>query len=98
MLELNSNAEDQVPTLSADKLTIYLASNRPGGHGNDNSDIWSAHRSTTSDGFPAPTPVSELNSSGTEYPGWLSPDNCRFYFTSDRAGTHDIYVTSRHPM
>lgn len=93
---LSSNATDWVPTLSADKLTIYLSSNRTGGKGS--YDIWTAHRSTTSDGFPAPTPVPELNSSTNDYVGWLSPDNCRLYISSDRAGNFDIYVATRHPM
>jgi hypothetical protein len=88
---LSSDAADYVPTLSADKLTVYLSSNRPSGKGNMH--IWTAHRSTTRDGFPAPTPVRELNSSGSEFVGWLSPDNCRLYFSSDAAGTLDI--TSR---
>jgi Tol biopolymer transport system component len=93
---LSSNVDDYLPTLSADKLTIYLSSTRPGGQGS--FDIWTAHRSTISDGFPAPTLVPELNSSAAEYVGWLSPDNCRIYFTSDRAGTYDIYIATRHPM
>jgi Tol biopolymer transport system component len=93
---LSTNARDFLPTLSADKLTIYLSSNRPGGKGD--FDIWTAHRSTTSEGFPTPTPVPELNSSVTEFVGWLSLDNCRMYFTSDVAGSFDIYVATRHPL
>lgn len=93
---LSSSGADWLPTLSADKLTIYLASSRAGGKGG--FDIWTAHRSTASDGFPAPTPVPELNSGANEYPGWLSPDNCRLYFTSDIAGSQAIYVATRHPL
>jgi Tol biopolymer transport system component len=93
---LSTDVEDQVPMLSADKLTVYLSSNRPGGKGG--FDIWTAHRSTTADGFPAPTPVSELNSSAADYVGWLSPDNCRIYFSSNVSGTFDVYVASRHSM
>lgn len=94
--ELSTNARDFLPTLSADKLTVYLSSNRPGGKGG--FDIWTSHRSTTSDGFPTPKPVPELNSSANEDVGWLSSDNCRIYFSSDVAGTFDIYVATRHPM
>lgn len=93
--ELSTNATDYLPTLSADKLTVYLSSTRPGGKGS--YDIWTAHRSTTSDGFPAPRLVPELNSSATDWVGWLSPDNCRIYFSSTVAGTQDIYVATRHP-
>ena len=94
--ELSTSANDVVPTLSADRLTVYLSSDRPNGTGG--LDIWSAHRSTIHDGFPIPTPVAELNTPGTEILGWLSPDNCRIYFSSDIAGTNDIYVATRHPM
>ena len=93
---LSSNAYDFLPVLSADKLTVYLSSNRPDGKGS--YDIWTAHRSTTSDGFPAPRLVPELNSSATDYVGWLSPDNCRIYFSSDVAGTPYIYIATRHPL
>lgn len=95
VLELNTKDQDQVPVLSADRLTIYLATTRPNGKGG--LDIWTAHRSTTQDGFPAPTPVPELNSGATDYPGWLSADNCRLYFSSDRAGNPDLYVATRRP-
>lgn len=94
--ELSTNATDFLPTLSADKLTVYVSSNRPGGKGS--FDIWTAHRSTTSDGFPAPRLVPELNSSATDLVGWLSPDNCRLYFSSDVAGTPNLYVATRHPL
>jgi Tol biopolymer transport system component len=93
---LSTNASDWLPTLSADKLTVYLSSNRPGGKGS--FDIWTAHRSTTNDGFPAPTPVTELNSTAEELVGWLSPDNCRLYFSSAVSGTFEIYIATRHPM
>jgi Tol biopolymer transport system component len=92
---LSTNAMDFQPALSADKLTVYLSSNRSGGKGS--FDIWTAHRSTTNDGFPAPSLVPELNSSAVEYVGWLSPDNCRLYFSSEVAGTLDLYVATRHP-
>lgn len=94
--ELNSSAKEWLPILSADKLTIYFASDRADGKGG--FDIWSTHRATVADGFPPPRPVSELNSSASEFAGWLSPDNCRIYFHSDRAGNYDIYIATRHAM
>lgn len=93
---VNSTASDFVPALSTDKLTIYFSSLR-GPSGKTDYDIWTAHRSTTRDGFPEPVPVGELNSIGNDFVGWLSPDNCRLYFTSNAAGTHDLYVATRHP-
>lgn len=93
---LNSDSEDYRPLLSANILTIYFTSYRMGGKGK--YDIWTAHRRTTSDEFPAPSPVLELNSSGSEFAYWLSPDNCRLYFGSDVSGTFDLYVATRHPL
>lgn len=93
---LNSSASEYFPTLSADELTIYFSSNRPGGRGG--FDIWTAHRSTISDGFSTPTLVSELNSNINEYAGWLSPDNCRLYLASDVVKDSNVYVAIRHPL
>jgi Tol biopolymer transport system component len=91
-----SSADDEIlPVVSADKLTAYFASDRAGGMGG--TDIWMSHRSTTADSFPAPTVVPELSSSAIDYPGWISPDNCRFYFASNRGTTYDVYVATRQP-
>jgi hypothetical protein len=74
---LNSDAIDWLPRLSADKLTVYIASNRAGGLGG--FDVLRSHRTTVNDGFPRPTPVVELNTSGDDFVSWISPDNCRAY-------------------
>ncbi len=92
VVALNSASDEILPVLSADKLTAYFASDRGG-----NTDIWMSHRSTTADGFPTPTVVTELSSTAIDYPGWISPDNCRFYFASNRGGNYDVYVATRQP-
>jgi Tol biopolymer transport system component len=100
--ELNTDAGDAGSTigsggavLSADGLTIYLSSNRAGTVGQ--SDIWVSHRTTTASIWPTPTNVAEVNTAKQDLPGWLSPDNCRLYFTSDRQGTGDLFVAERTP-
>ncbi len=97
--ELNSTVEDSFPTVSADELTIYFASTRPptGASGARDSNIWTSHRARVSDDFPAPTPVDELNTIMTDYPGWLSLDNCRLYLASDRSQGFRVYVAVRQP-
>lgn len=95
VLELNTTANDWLPTLSADKLTVYFSSDRPNGNGG--LDIWTAHRSAASDGFPPPTRVPELSSSADDLVGWVSPDNCRLYFSSNSTGRYQLYVATRHP-
>jgi hypothetical protein len=72
------------PVLSADGLTIFFASDRPGGAGN--LDIWVASRQSPTGTFGQITNVAELNAGDFEFPDWLSRDACRIYFTSRRAG------------
>jgi len=88
---LDSSAEDWLPMLSADRLTIYFASNRGGGGAKGDFEIYRAHRANVDDGFPAPTLVDELNTAGADLPGWLSPDDCRIYTYTDG----DVYVATR---
>lgn len=94
--ELNSTAVDDAPVLSADGLEIFFASNRPNANRND---IWHATRSSTNDGFGAPSKVAELSGDTTEdYPNWISPDRCTILFTSDRTGGnggYDIWMAKR---
>jgi hypothetical protein len=40
-------------------------------------------------------PIAELNASPYNSDGWLSPDALTIYFTSDRTGNIDLYVTTR---
>jgi OOP family OmpA-OmpF porin len=93
------SVEDQdadSPVVSADQRSIYFSSSRPGTQGA--SDIWTARRSTRADGFGPPEPVAELNTLDKDWPLWLSPDGCRLYLASDRAGGaggYDIYVAER---
>jgi hypothetical protein len=93
--ELSSPSDDLHVILSADLLTVYLGSNRPGSFGYD---IWRSQRSRVADRFPPPTLVTELQASGNQYPTWLSPDNCRLYIDTDAAGAgDDIFVAERQP-
>lgn len=85
------------PMISADELTLMFPSNLAGGMGG--VDIWVATRTSVAVGFNAPTPLVELNTAATDYPGWLSPDGCVFYFarTNGAAGL-DIFVARRPAM
>ena len=92
--ELNSTSTELGPVLTADKLTVYFSSNRDGsGYYN----IYASHRMNVADAFPLPTLVIEINSSVNDFPDWISADNCRLYFRSDRSGRGDVYVAVRHP-
>jgi Tol biopolymer transport system component len=83
------------PAISSDELTIYFASSRSG-----NNDIWRANRASTAQPFDTPTHVDELASPSQDFPSSISPDGCRIYFWSGRAGgagDFDIWQATR-PM
>jgi len=94
---INSPGADQSPALSADGLSLYFASDRPGGFGG--VDVWVAHR-VTSEG-PWDTPVNlgtTINSADAETGPSLSLDGHLLFFASNRAsgeGNFDIYVSHR---
>jgi hypothetical protein len=93
---VSSDANEEDPVLSSDGLTLYVASRRAGGTGG--FDIWRARRTTTHDPFSTPVEVKELDSDTDDIPGWISPDDCRFYLQSDRGGQGSaIYVATRAP-
>ena len=94
---LNSTVSDYSPSLSFDRLTVYLASARSTVSGPKDNDIFRSHRTTVNDAFPTPLVVPDLSSTADEFGGWLSPDNCRFYFETKRSGKTNIYVAERAP-
>lgn len=74
--------DDVSPVASRDGLTLYFASAR----GTTGMDIWKATRGSTSGSFGSLAEVTSLNSANDELPTWLSPDECRLYFASNRPG------------
>jgi hypothetical protein len=92
---LNGASNDTRPVLSPDGLRIYFASDRPSGAGL--LDIYTATRAVVTGAFAAPQRVAELSTASNDAPTWLSPDGCRLYFVSDRAGGTglDLYVASK---
>lgn len=99
--ELNTTSLDGCPILSPDGRSIYMASNRPGGHGG--LDIWVARRDSTDEPFGAPEDLpAPVNSA--------SDDFCptpvrggRLFFVSRRTteqscGMGDVYMTRLNPV
>lgn len=91
--ELNTAFNDGCPILSPDGLSLYMATNRPGGAGG--LDIWVATRATTTSGWGAPVPLpSEINTAENEF--CPTPIQGRgLFFVRAPAGTMngDIYRT-----
>jgi Tol biopolymer transport system component len=96
--ELSSTSLDETPEVSADGLTIYLASDRPGGKF-AGEHLWVSHRATRTAGWDPPTQVTEL--AGVDRSAEISPslqkDQLMMVFASQQTGVDnwDLYMTTR---
>ena len=90
-LTVNTAAVDGCASHSPDGLTIVFNSNRTG-----NQDLYMATRSSTAEGFGAPTPLpAPVNSSSNEACPTFAEGH-RLYFSSDPDDpAYDIYVSRR---
>jgi WD40 repeat protein len=93
---LNSPQNETGTFLTADCLTIYFASTRPGPA--TPSMIYTSHRDAITAPWQPPAPVTDLRiagGNGSEEDPWMSADGRTFVFASDAAGTKDIYLSTR---
>jgi len=94
---VNSGFADQNPDISRDGLSLYFASDRPGGFGG--LDIWVARRASANDPWGPPQNLGpDINTPFTDNSPALSPDGRQLIFFSDRPGGFggtDIYVSRR---
>jgi hypothetical protein len=84
------------PVVSSDEKVIYFASERVA---NAKQNVFVGVRADKSAPFVV-SEVTELSTASDEYPSWISPDLCRLYFVSDRAGgpgQRDVWLASRKP-
>ena len=81
------------PSISADGLTLFFSSGRPGGSGN--LDLWVTTRETKEDEWDTPVNLGPtVNSPSEDSNPCISSDGLELYFTSDRADWR-IWVTRR---
>jgi Tol biopolymer transport system component len=93
---INSPFMDGTPAISKDGLTLYFASNRPGGVGGN--DIWVAHRERLDSPWSPPVNLALINTVSNEVAPALSRDEHYLFFVSNRpggAGGPDIWVSFR---
>ena len=94
---VNSSYRDSGPSISADGLTLFFDSDRPGGSGGP--DVWMTTRATLSDPWSEPVNLGPtVNSSSEDAYINISADGMELYFMSNRSGGHggyDIWVASR---
>ncbi|MGE0868570.1 MAG: TolB family protein [Kofleriaceae bacterium] len=89
VVELNSAEQDSAPHISADGLTIWFASARPGGLGL--LDIWVATRSSRTTPWTAPVHVPEVSSALYDYGFAVTRSELIAYVGSTRSGNDDLY-------
>jgi hypothetical protein len=92
---LNVGKYNSFPTVRSDGLTIYFASDRPGGPVADGIDIWVARRKSRGEEFEAAEQAVGVNSIFNEFPGWISPDDCTLYLHRAEGGSNYILVARR---
>jgi len=94
---INSSNIDGPVSISADGLTLYFQSVRPGGYGE--SDIWVTTRLNKNAPWDKVLNMGpKINSSSYDNSPWISSDGLELYFSSYRSGGYgqmDIYVTRR---
>jgi Tol biopolymer transport system component len=94
---INTSYHDSHPRISADGLTLFFASNRPGGLGG--FDLWVATRASAGGDWCAPVNLgSVVNSPAQDYSPSISPDGLTLYFYSDLVGGQyrgDLCETTR---
>ena len=94
---VNSSSYDSDMSISADGLSLYFTSDRPGGSGS--YDIWVATRETTQDPWGEPVNLGPtVNSSDWDHTPFISGDGSTLYFSSNRPGGSghvDIWFTTR---
>jgi len=94
---INTEYDDAKPSISADGLTLYFCSNRPGGYGG--LDLWMSTRATITDDWRAPVNLGEpVNGEADEAFPCVSTDGLELYFDSGRPGGYgdwDLWVAKR---
>lgn len=93
--ELNTAFNDGCPILSPDGLSLYMATNRPGGAGG--LDIWVATRERTTSGWGPPSPLpDEINTADNEFCPTPVRGRGLFFVRAPAGGMNgDIYRTRR---
>ena len=84
---LNTDANDDDPSLTADMLEIVFESNRGG-----NNDLYSSSRPSVDDDWDPPLPITELNDDAHDNTPELSADGLIVMFSSSRRSGSDMDV------
>jgi hypothetical protein len=81
--ELTTVYGDASPTLTADRLTMYLANDG----GTNGFEVYRATRNSLTSAWSAPAPVSELSSAAFDSDAFVTTDGTELYWSSTRNAT-----------
>lgn len=93
---VNSGYQEKQPSLSPDGLTLYFASDRPGGYGG--YDIWMSKMDSSGHWHEPVNLGKNVNTPYNEQSPFIHFDNQTLYFSSDGwpgMGNMDIYMTKK---
>jgi hypothetical protein len=92
---LNTPTGETTPDVSGDGLTIYFASQRPGGLGD--YDLWISTRASRQDPWNEPVHVRELSSAAGEATASMTQDQLAIVMSSNRKDgmLHSLYMSTR---
>jgi hypothetical protein len=94
IVELTTSSRDRSPSVSADGLTIWFISDRPGGVGLN--DLYEATRPDLDSPFGEPVNLAELNTPDSEDDPWVSPDGRTiFWARKSTAGDSELVMATR---
>ena len=93
VVELSSAYLDETPEVSADGLTMYLASARPGGAAGEH--LWVSHRATRADPWDQPVPVTDFVGGDKDLSPTWARDQLLMVFASFHGSDWDLYATTR---
>lgn len=94
---INGSADDTSPELSADGLTMTIASDRPGPQAMGGLDLYLLTRASLGTDWSEPVHITELNAGQVDGSGALTGDALRIFFCSIRGGVgnEDVFVAER---
>ena len=91
---VNTDATEDAPAVTSDERVIFFRRLTAG-----ETDVYTASRSTATDGFGTSAPVPGLSARAIdEVPNWISPDGCHLYFHSNATGGPagvNVWMTAR---
>lgn len=93
--DINQPASDNdCPFVSRDGLTLWFASNRPGGHGQ--RDLWMSHRKSPAGVWETPTNLGlNINSADFEQTPFVTSNGLTLFFSRNVSGHFRFYQATR---